>query len=244
LPDNHRDSTVNAQLELPAAYLAVWVDQAADVVPHALQLAAAGAEEGTLAWHAEHARPELQLALVLRPLGAPGEAGELRLVAAVAAAIALAEALPPMVTLGLGWPAAVLLGGYPVAWTRSHAGPVDAGRLTWLVLELTVSPDAFAATADQSEPLTGSGMATRYARQMVLWLDRWVESGTAPAARVFEQRLANRGQAITYRSQGGSATGILTGVDSAGRACLQLDGRTVAIAVDECLEDGAPGQAS
>jgi len=228
--------------EFPAAYSPVSVDRPAAVVPHALALAAAGAEEGTLVWSDATDAMDASssaIAVVLRPAGPLSDAGDVCLVSTVAAASALAGALPPMITLALAWPDSVVLNGRVAVQTRVHPGPVQDDVLDWLVVGIAF--DALAMPPDDLGLLVLDPRDTvqRYARQLVLWLARWSDEGMSPVARMFEQRLANRDAPIRLRTGGAEITGVMQGVESTGEARLVGPGGPFRARAEDFLDAAA-----
>jgi hypothetical protein len=187
-------------LDLPPAFRLVTLREVGDAFARAQEIA--GEEgAGTLVWVGRF--DLVEFAVVLEP-DEPLRAARRALYAGMAAlADALAVHAPPEKPIAFDWPDAVrvdggLVGGGRLAWP---VGARDDAPPPWLVFGATVRTVAMSDKASGLRPLEaaledegfddlGSGrLVESFARQLMVLIDAWQESGFAVVAQSYLTRL-------------------------------------------------------
>lgn len=210
---------------LPPAFRLVVVDREVDAFERARGAAPQGLDDGTAYWTDRGDR--LRLAFAFRPQTGRAEALETVYVLGVAAADALAAAVPAGLPLGLGWPGDLVLDGARVGRLRVALGPGEMP--SWLVLGVGIdlgpsarepgeTPDLTTlADAGAEDEVTGAALAEGVARHLLHWLDRWAEDGLGPVRAAWNRRCHRRGEVARLELAGAMRAGPIGGLDAAGR---------------------------
>src|SRR6056297_57107 len=235
---------------LPSVYEPVYLESTENLAQAALDLAKAGAPEGTLVWTTNQAtgigRLEnewespaegLYAAVVLRPEFDWKDSGQISLVGLVSLGTAIATLVEPMTELRYRWPNDLLVGGTKIAglWLREDR---SAGWLT-LVLACNVGErpsavfDGGCLREEGGNPDIGPAeLLEQFSRQFLSWLNVWAEDGLAPILREFSSRSDSAGTPVALViEKDEKLAGSLDGLDSSGRLQLDLDGKRRTISI-------------
>jgi biotin-(acetyl-CoA carboxylase) ligase len=190
-----------AELRLPPPYKAVRLREFGDAFAHAVALAPQEGA-GTLVYVGRFDLAEF--AVVLEPAD-PLEKGRCVFYAGMAAlADAIAAAAPPETAVHIEWPDALyvnwgLVGGGRLAWP-ANAPPSKVPD--WLVFGATIrtatktgvdpglTPDLTALDEEGFSEVTANQIIEGFARNLMLQLDSWQESGFAAVRKSFFERLS------------------------------------------------------
>lgn len=220
----------------------------------AKRLARGGAPEGTfvtaLEQTAGHGRQGRAWAsppgnfygsVVLRPDCGLAQAAQLGFALALAAGEACSGFLPKSATLAYKWPNDVLLGGRKTAGIllKSEA---DGAKPRFVVLGIGVNLASYPAEADfpaTSLEAVGAGRVTpdalleALAPALLVWYERWRESGFGALRRQWLDRAFGLGEKIRVRLPREETEGIFSGLDPDGALLLESNGKTRRIAAAE-----------
>ncbi len=205
-------------------------------MPLALELAAAGAEEGTLVYRSmTRANSNLDCALILQPDVAPARYFEYGFVAAVSVGQAIAASASPMVTLQYGWPDRVVLNDQTVArvsLTLPEASSMHSEAALVLGVQIFIgSPpknldDSTCLRVVDSENTTdATELMNLFGRHFLHWINTWDEEGFAKVLAAWSPRIDRTYGALTQIQTSAqeptkTVTGIIDTVDENG--ALQL----------------------
>jgi hypothetical protein len=200
-------SQTQRRLDLPPPFRPVVLREAGDAFARAR--AGAGAlGAGTMVFVGRFDLAEF--AVVLEPEESLATARLAFYAGMLALADSLAAAAPPEKPIAIDWPDAIrvdggLVGGGRLAWPE--ATPEDAVP-DWLVFGAMIRTVGLRegdtglyplATALTAEGFANSGaerLAERFARHLMVALDRWQEAGFAPLAEDYLARLSRRGAGL------------------------------------------------
>ncbi len=227
---------------LPRLYELVSLEQVDSALDEAVRRAEAGAPEGTLV-HA-HSQTKalgrcgqdwlspaggLYAGLVLRPDEIAAEAVQLGVVGVVALGSAIAEHVLPLTELHFRWPNDLLLRQGKVASIQMRWSAAESGTTDWLVLgiNVNVSPppsllghDA-ASVQEDGECAVGAGqLLSSFARQFLIWVDRWANDGFESVRKAWQQRMVGVGEAFEVAAAGSRHTGRLLDIAADGGLLL------------------------
>ena len=243
-------STPAQSPELPSVYEPVYLESTENLAKAAVDLAKAGAPEGTLVWTTSQATgtgrlekewespPEgLYAAVVLRPEFDWKDSGQIALVGLVSLGTAIATLVEPMTELRYRWPNDLLVGGTKIAglWLREDHSD------GWLALVLSCNVgerpsavfDGGCLREEGGNPDIGATeLLEQFARQFLSWLNVWAEEGMAPVLREFSSRSDPAGTPLALViEKDEKLAGSLDGLDSSGRLQLDLDGKRRTISI-------------
>lgn len=222
---------------LPAFYRPLFFAALASTNDEAKAQADAGAPEGTLVVADEqssgrgrmgrsfHSPPgNLYMSLLLRPGRPPEERARLSFVAAVA----LGEAVAPLLEGGavsLKWPNDVLVRGRKVSGILLES----ASGADWLVVGIGVNiisspPQLGSAAISLAEAgwdhANRDGFLIRFATILERWYRRWLEDGFAPVREAWLAQAAMRGELIEARLPDSRVRGTFADLDRDGTLIL------------------------
>jgi BirA family biotin operon repressor/biotin-[acetyl-CoA-carboxylase] ligase len=156
----------------------------------------------------------LYASLLIRPTVATAVAGQLSLLAGVAAAEAIDTP-----DIRLKWPNDLMIGDAKCGGILVEAGSLANGMLDWAVIGIGVNlvPVAGAPSAVASTTLDADQLAHRLVEAIDRWIERWLAEGLAPVRAAWLARAWRFGDTLTA----GPATGRF--VDLADDGALVLE---------------------
>jgi BirA family biotin operon repressor/biotin-[acetyl-CoA-carboxylase] ligase len=202
-----------------------------------LRLAAAGEPEGlaVLARHQTAGRGReargwdspagnLHLSVLLRPDGPVRDSARWSLLAAVALAEALSEALPDPAAIRLKWPNDLLLEGRKLAGVLAECAGDAAGRIEWLVIGFGANLATAPAIANrQAACLAERGPAPApeaAAAALLRALDHWRAQPFAAIRNAWTARGPQPGTPVTLATGARTTTGLYAGLAEDGSLLL------------------------
>ncbi len=227
---------------LPRLYELVSTEQVDSAVDEAVRRAEAGAAEGTLV----HARSQtaaagrcgqdwlspaggLYAGLVLRPDEIPADAVQLGVVGVVALGSAVAEHVLPLTELHFRWPNDLLLRHGKVASIQMRWSAAESGRTEWLVLGINANVsappsllghDAASVQVDGECAVSAGQLLNSFARQFLIWVDRWANDGFEPVRKVWQQRMVGIGDDYAVSVAGSLREGRIVNIGADGGLLL------------------------
>ncbi len=185
----------------------------------------------------------LYLSALLRPAEPARVAAQWSLLAAVALAEALAPLLPDAGALALKWPNDVLLHGRKLAGILTESVAAADGMIDFLILgfgvNLAVAPDlpdrATACLAELAPPPVPEAFAATLLDQLDRWRRVRAREGFAPVRAAWLARGPNPGAPIRLRRGNQTEDGAFAGLGPDGRLLLAQGGRLEAFATGEVL---------
>ncbi len=226
-------------LSLPPLYDAVVLPGDAVLRDEARRLLRAGAEAGTFVWRPDPGR--LDCAVILRPDEPAAAVRPAVLVAALALSDAVGAVGSSAVPLDLVWPGTVRVNRGAVGGIAMAIGPGAGpdGAADWAVLEVGVQiaeeqgeggdrPDVTSLAAEGVGRPEPARLAEAFARNLLVWMDRWEEGGMSAIAPHWMRRATSRGRDTVLTLGGELLAGTVTGLDESGGLELQTrSGRQV-----------------
>lgn len=238
-------SVTDDPIDLPPPYSLVTLRESGDAFAHACAIA----EErgaGTLVWVRRH--DLVELAVVLEP-EIPLAQARLAIYAGMnALADALATHAPPSRPVTFDWPDAlrvdgVLVGGGRLGWPE---GAGEAETPAWLVFSAMIRTSAVRVDEVGLRPLFGAldelgfeaidagGIVASFSRHLMVGFDAWKETGFAPLARRWLDRVSPGGHDARIADDGnllvmakpGQAPATRRNLSEALAACSWLDPAT------------------
>ncbi|MEE8516646.1 MAG: biotin/lipoate--protein ligase family protein [Alphaproteobacteria bacterium] len=228
---------------VPPAYRLVALAPDAEVKSKARQMAAEGAEDGTLLWRARD--DMLDCAVILHP----DEVFERAMLVTYVAMLGLNDAfsivVQPMTEVTLTWPNRVDANGAGVARIGVELpGDATAGSVPkWMVLLAHVNvapPTAGGAKIDLKvtslaeegcQDLTAGALLEIFARYFLNWVNRWQDDGFDPVRTMWLRHAPGHGEKIELELAGERISGTFDGIDDDGALVLggEGDGRPIAL---------------
>ena len=182
------------------------------------------------------------LSLVLRPDCALAQAAQLSFMAALAVGEACLGFLPKNVKLAYKWPNDVLLGGRKAAGILLESEADGGARPLFVVLGIGVNLASYPKEADfpaTSLAAAGAGgvapdgLLEALAPALLIWYERWRESGFVSLRSKWLERASGLGEKIRVRLPREELTGIFSGLDQDGALLLETGGKTRRITAAE-----------
>ena len=234
---------------MPAPIRLVRLDTVDSTNDQAKQLAAAGAEEGTLVWANEqthgrgrggrswHSPPgNLYCSLILRPAKPPQETAALSFIASLSLYEALEEFLPQGTELRLKWPNDVLINNKKTAGILSESAAVGDDNVQWIVIGCGVNVSShpitglYAATnliEEGCQSATVEAVLEAYLRHILEWAQQWRAHGFAPVRDAWLRRATGLGGPVRVRLGSEEFEGLFADLDESGTLLVELsDGET------------------
>lgn len=231
-------------VRLPLAYRLIALDSVDSTNDEARRLARAGAEDGTLVWARTQTGGRgrggrrwtsppgnLYLSLVLRPDCPPSQAAQLGFAAALGARAAIGQALPPMTQLQYKWPNDLLLNGRKVGGVLLETESAGGAALDWLALGVGLNvashPEdtpypATSLHAEGAPDATVEAVLEAFAREFLVWVNRWLDSGFAPLREAWRAHAKGIGEPIRVRLLQAELHGTFADLDADGALLLRL----------------------
>ena len=228
---------------VPPAYRLVALAPDAELNSKARQMAAEGAEDGTLLWRARDDR--LDCAVILHPDDVFERAMLVTYVAMLGLNDALAIVVPPLTEVTLIWPNRVDANGAHVARIGVELpGDATAGSVPeWLVLLAHANVAPPTAGGDQidlevtslveegCQDLTAGALLEIFARHFLNWVNRWHDDGFDPIRTMWLHHAPGHGEKIELELEGERIAGTFGGIGDDGALLLTGDGADRPIAL-------------
>lgn len=231
---------------MPPLFRALAVTPDIDPFERARQLAAEGAEAGTVLWSTGENR--CQAAVVLAPEYPLEDSLPVVLVAMLGLGDALGALLPPVVALTFGWPDRIeinggVVGGVRLASART-GNPADIPD--WLVVGYGLAAQSTGSEpghragrttlADEGCEVAGIDLVEQFSRHFLAWINRWQEDGVAPVRQAWLSRAAGLTGSIEVASGPHRRQGIFTGLTDTGSIRLMRNGITQTVSLEEAMK--------
>jgi biotin-(acetyl-CoA carboxylase) ligase len=213
-----------------------------------LDLAAEGAEAGTLLWSS--AEEVCQGAIVLAPEQPLEPSLPIVLIALLGLGDALGAMVPPMVAVTFGWPDRIEVNGGVVGGVRFASAPTEASDAVpdWLVIGFGITvrrpraevaaPDRLRTTTLADEgcaEVTTIDLLEEFGRHFLAWTDRWQEEGVDPVRKAWLSRATGLGKRVEIRLGDQVRAGTFAGLTETGGMRIVRDGVALTIALDEAM---------
>jgi len=224
------------RLRIPPIYRLVALASDADLDAKARDMAARGAEDGTLLWSDREDR--FETAVILHPDDVLNEAALVAYAGMLGLVDGLGAVAPPLLQITFTWPAGINVNGTGIGHVRL-ALPADArsGAIPdWLVLFLAVNiatEDREAAMVDLGvtylaeegcPDITSGEMLESFARHFLKWVNRWQDDGFDAVRSVWRHYGPDDGDSIELDLAGERITGSFGGIGDDGALLLTGDG--------------------
>jgi BirA family biotin operon repressor/biotin-[acetyl-CoA-carboxylase] ligase len=233
---------------MPPLFRPLAVTPDLDPFERALQVAAEGAEAGTVLWSIGLER--CQAAVVLAPEHSLEDSLPIVLVAMLGLGDALGALLPPVVALTFGWPDRIEINGGVVGGVRMVSArtdrPVDVPD--WIVIGYGL---AVQSRPGDGEPGNRPGRTTfadegcevacidlieHFSRHFLSWINRWQEDGVAPVRQAWLSRASGLSSSIEIASGPHKKQGIFAGLTDTGSIRLMRNGITQTVSLEEAMK--------
>ena len=212
-----------------------------------LQLAAEGADAGTLLWRAD--QEVCESAVVLAPEQPRQASLPVILIAMLALGDGLGAMVPPMVALTFGWPDRIEVNRGVVGGVRFACAATASAEAVpdWLVIGLgialrgrgtaAVPPDRLRRTtlADEGCDVLALDLLEAFGRHFLSWINRWQEEGLEPIRKAWLRRATGLGKRIEVPLGGQVRAGVFESITETGALRLVRDGVAQTIALDEAM---------
>ena len=231
------------RLRIPSIYRLVTLAPDADLDAKAVDMAARGAEDGTLLWRDR--RDRLEAAVILHPEEVLDRAALVAYAGMLGLADGLGAVAPPMLAISFTWPAGLNVNGAGIGHVRlALPGDAQPGAVPdWMVLYVTVNiatENADAAMVDLSvtylaeegcPDITSGAMLESFARYFLTWVNRWQDDGFDTVRSVWRHYGPDDGDSIELDLAGERITGTFGGIGDDGALLLGGDGADRPIAL-------------
>jgi BirA family transcriptional regulator, biotin operon repressor / biotin---[acetyl-CoA-carboxylase] ligase len=219
-----------------------------DPFERGLQVAAEGAEAGTVLWSIGQDR--CQAAVVLAPEHPLEDSLPVVLVAMLGLGDALGALLPPVVALTVGWPDRIELNGAVVGGVRMASARTEKpGDIPdWLVVGYDLASQrrpedgeaghrpGHTTLADEGCEVACIDLIEHFGRHFLAWINRWQEDGVAPVRQAWLSRAAGLSSSIEVASGAHRKQGIFTGLTDTGSIRLMRNGITQTVSLEEAMK--------
>jgi BirA family biotin operon repressor/biotin-[acetyl-CoA-carboxylase] ligase len=226
--------------DFPPLYRPFAVTPELDPFERCINVAADGAEAGTLLWSI--GQEACECAVVLAPEQSLEASLPVVLVAMLALGDALGSLVPPLVAVTFGWPDRLEVNGGVVGGVRMASAPTAAPGAPpdWLVVGFGV---ALRGSWGEREPVDEVHCAEvvtvdlleAFARHFLAWINRWQEDGVGPVVQAWMSRATGLGKPIEIEVGGQLRQGTFTGLTESGGMRLAKEGVTQTISLDEAM---------
>jgi BirA family transcriptional regulator, biotin operon repressor / biotin---[acetyl-CoA-carboxylase] ligase len=219
-----------------------------DPFDRCINLAAEGAEAGTLLWSI--GQDACECAVVLAPEQPLEPSLPIILVAMLGLADGLGSMIPPVVAVTFGWPDRIEVNGGVVGGVRFACAPTERSEAVpdWLVIGFGVAmrgrwaegapPDRFRRTTLADEgcgEVTTVDLLEAFSRHFLSWINRWQEEGIEPVQRAWMSRATGLGKRVEVRVGDHVRLGTFEGLTETGAMRLVREGVAHMIALDEAM---------
>ena len=213
-----------------------------------LELAAEGAQPGTLLWSI--GEEVCEGAIVLAPEQPLEPSLPIVLIALLGLGDALGALVPPMVTVTFGWPDRIEVNGAVVGGVRfaSAATETTAAVPDWLVVGFGVAmrgrrthdaaPERFPRTTLADEgcgEVLAIDLLEAFSRHFLSWINRWQEQGVEPVRKAWLTRATGLGKPVEVHLGDQVRAGTFEGLTETGALRLIRQGVAHTIALNEAM---------
>ncbi len=232
---------------MPPLFQPLAVTPEIDPFERGLQVAAEGAEAGSVLWSIGQER--CQAAVVLAPEHPLEDSLPIVLVAMLGLGDALGALLPPVVAVTFSWPDRIevnggVVGGVRMAGARTEK-PSDVPD--WMVvgygLARSRTGDAepghrpgHTTLADEGCELACIDLVEHFSRHFLAWINRWQEDGVGPVRQAWLSRATGLSGSIEVASGPHKKQGIFTGLTDTGSIRLMRNGITQTVSLEEAMK--------
>jgi BirA family transcriptional regulator, biotin operon repressor / biotin---[acetyl-CoA-carboxylase] ligase len=232
---------------LPPLFRPLPVPPEIDPFERALQIAAEGAEAGTVLWSTGVDR--CCAAVVLAPEYPLEDSLPVVLVAMLGLGDALGALLPPVVALTFAWPDRIevnggVVGGVRLASARTER-PSDIPD--WLVVGYGLASRSLregepgnrpgqTTFADEGCEVACIDLVEHFGRHFLSWINRWQEDGVAPVRQAWLSRASGLSSSIEVGAGAQKKQGIFTGLTDTGSIRLMRNGITQTVSMEEAMK--------
>jgi biotin-(acetyl-CoA carboxylase) ligase len=232
---------------MPPVFQALAVTPDIDPFERGLQVAAEGAEAGTVLWSI--GQDKAQAAVVLAPEHALDASLPIVMVAMLGLGDALGALLPAVVPLTFGWPDRIEVNGATVGGVRMASAPTESPDEVpgWLVVGYGIAVrgsgsaepgerPGVATLADEGCELATIDLVEAFSRHFLAWINRWQEDGTAPVRQAWLSRAAGLSGSIEVTTGTRTKQGIFTGLTDSGSIRLMRNGISQTVSLEEAIK--------
>jgi BirA family transcriptional regulator, biotin operon repressor / biotin---[acetyl-CoA-carboxylase] ligase len=233
---------------MPPLFRPLAVTPDIDPFERGLQVAAEGAEAGTVLWSI--GRERCQAAVVLAPEHTLEDSLPVVLVAMLGLGDALGALLPPVVALTFGWPDRIEVNGGVVGGVRMASAPTEkpSDIPDWIVIGYSLASQSRAGDpepgqqpgrttlADEGCEIACIDLIEHFTRHFLAWINRWQEDGVAPVRQAWLSRAARLSSSIEVASGPHRKQGIFTGLTDSGSIRLMRNGITQTVSLEEAMK--------
>jgi biotin-(acetyl-CoA carboxylase) ligase len=233
---------------LPPLLRPLAVTPEVDPFARCLDLAAEGADAGTLLWST--GQNACEGAVVLAPEQPLEPSLPIVLIAMLGLGDALGAMVPPMVAVTFGWPDRTEVNGGVVGGVRFACAATDTAEAApdWLVIGYSVAvgglpragsaPGRFRRTTLADEgcgEVTTLDLLEAFGRHFLSWINRWQEEGVEPVRNAWLSRATGLGKRVEVHLGDQVRSGTFEGLTETGALRLVRAGVAHTIALDEAM---------
>jgi BirA family transcriptional regulator, biotin operon repressor / biotin---[acetyl-CoA-carboxylase] ligase len=229
---------------LPPLFRPLVVTPDIDPFERALQVAAQGAEAGTVLWSIGLER--CQAAVVLAPEHSLEDSLPIVLVAMLGLGDALGALLPPVVALTFGWPDRIEINGCVVGGVRMVSARTERpGDVPdWIVIGYGLAVQSRpgdggpgrTTLADEGCEVGCIDLIEHFSRHFLSWINRWQSEGVAPVRQAWLSRASGLSGSIEIGSGPHKKHGIFTGLTDTGSIRLMRNGISQTVSLAEAMK--------
>jgi BirA family transcriptional regulator, biotin operon repressor / biotin---[acetyl-CoA-carboxylase] ligase len=230
---------------MPPLFRPLAVTPEIDPFERGLQVAAEGAEAGTVLWSI--GQDKCQAAVVLAPEHPLDSSLPIVMVAMLGLGDALGALLPPVVTLTFSWPDRIEVNGATVGGVRmTSAGTEKPSEVpAWIVVGFGITVRAAGepghrpgttTLADEGCELASIDLIEAFSRHFLAWINRWQEDGAAPVRQAWLSRATGLSRTIEVKTGLHKKQGIFTGLTDTGSIRLLRNGITQTVSLEEAIK--------
>jgi biotin-(acetyl-CoA carboxylase) ligase len=233
---------------MPPLFRPLAVTPDIDPFERGLQVAAEGAEAGTVLWSIGQDR--CQAAVVLAPEHGLEDSLPIVLVTMLGLGDALGALLPPVVALTFGWPDRIEVNGGVVGGVRMASAPTEkpSDIPDWIVVGYGLASQSRAGDpepghqpgrttlADEGCEVACIDLIEHFGRHFLAWINRWQEDGVGPVRQAWLSRAARLSSSIEVRSGPHKKQGLFTGLTDTGSIRLMRNGITQTVSLEEAMK--------
>lgn len=233
---------------MPPLFRALAVTPDVDPFERAWQIAAEGAEAGTVLWSI--GQDACQAAVVLAPEHSLEASLPVVLVTMLGLGDALGALAPPVVSVTFGWPDRIEVNGGVVGGVRMLSAPTEAASQVpdWLVVGYGLAARTRAGDAEPGQQPHRTTLADEgceiacmdlleaFARHFLAWINRWQEDGVGPVRQAWLSRAAGLSQSIEIGRGEHKKQGIFTGLTESGSMRLIRGGIVQTLSLGEAIK--------
>jgi BirA family transcriptional regulator, biotin operon repressor / biotin---[acetyl-CoA-carboxylase] ligase len=213
-----------------------------------LELAAEGADAGTLLWSV--GQDVCESAIVLAPEQPLEPSLPIVLIALLGLGDGLGALVPPMVAVTFGWPDRIEVNGDAVGGVRFACAATAAAEAVpdWLVIGFGIAmrgPRRERAAPERSRgtTLADQGCAEvatidlleAFGRHFLSWINRWQEQGVEPVRKAWLSRATGLGKRVEVHLDDQVHAGTFEGLTETGALRLIRDGVAQTIPLHEAM---------